>query len=318
MRIGILGCGRWATFLAWYADRCKHSVTLWGRPDSVRLKALRETRCNETIALPSSVALTDRLSDLGDCDLLLVSVAAQSLREVLTQWVANSLPRKPFVLCMKGLETDSCLRLSQVAAEVLGADWPVAVWLGPGHPQDFLADIPNCMVIDSDDSALKKEVVSTFSGQLIRMYYGTDMIGNELGAAAKNIIGIAAGLLDGSGRGSLKGALMARGAHEISRLTVALGGDERSTYGLCHLGDYEATLFSPYSHNRLFGEHFIQDKPYDQLAEGYKTVPAFIELARRCDVELPICQAVYDILYRAADGIDVLNRLFTRQLKNEF
>ncbi len=318
MRVGVLGCGRWATFLAWYAVRVGHEVVLWGRPGSARLAALRQQYENDTIRLPRTVSLTDRMSDLDSCDVVLVSVAAQSLRQVLAQWTSEQRPRLPFVLCMKGLETQSCLRLSQVAAECLGGDWPVAVWLGPGHPQDFAAGVPNCMVIDSDNDALKSQLVSQFSSQLIRLYYGNDLIGNEVGAAAKNVIGIAAGMLDGSGRGSLKGALMARGAREISRLTGAMGGDERSAYGLCHLGDYEATLFSPYSHNRHFGECFIQNKPYDQLAEGYNSVPAFIKLAQRCDVELPICQAVYDVLYRAVDAQAALTTLFTRSLKNEF
>ncbi len=130
----------------------------------------------------------------------------------------------------------------------------LAVWVGPGHVQDFLAGVPNCMVIDSDDRALTERIVEQFQSELLRLYIGTDLIGTEIGAAAKNVMGIAAGLLDGKGLSSLKGALMARGAREIARLIRAMGGNELSAYGLCHLGDYEATLFSPHSHNRRFGE----------------------------------------------------------------
>lgn len=114
-----------------------------------------------------------------------------------------------------------------------------------------------------------------------RFYYGQDLIGNEIGAAAKNVVGIAAGMLDGLGLSTLKGALMARGTREIARLIDALGGNELSAYGLCHLGDYEATLFSPYSHNRMFGEKFVKNEPYTDLAEGYYAVDALLRLARR-------------------------------------
>ena len=318
MHIGILGCGRWATFLAWYADQMGYRVTLWGRSLSSRFKKLRQLRRNDTIALPERVCLTGESSHLSDCDIFLVGVAAQSLRDVLTRW-APDLPRgRTVVLCMKGLETGTGLRLSQVAEECLGPERPIAVWLGPGHPQDFVGGIPSCMVIDARKEALKRELASVFSGELIRLYYGNDLIGNEIGAAAKNVIGITAGLLDGGGHGSLKGALMARGAYEISRLIRAMGGQALSAYGLCHLGDYEATLFSPYSHNRQFGEHTIQNKPFDMLAEGYNTVPALIKLARDHGVELPICQVVFDILYDERDPYEALNALMTRRLRAEF
>ena len=318
MQVGIIGSGRWATFLAWYAQGIGHAVTLWGRAQSERFAALKASRRNATITLPDDITLTNNMQTLSRCDYILIAVAAQSLRDVLSEWQAQGLQQRPFVLCMKGLETASGLRLSQVAAQCLGDDWPVAVWLGPGHPQDFTAGIPNCMVIDSRNDALKKDIADAFSGQLIRIYYGNDLIGNEIGAAAKNVVGIAAGMLDGSGRSSLKGALMARGAYEISALTVTLGGDARSTYGLCHLGDYEATLFSPHSHNRRYGEQFIRGESCEQLAEGYHSVPAFIELARRHHVELPICQAVYDLLYKQVDAATVIEGLFARETRYEF
>ena len=146
---------------------------------------------------------------------------------------------------MKGLEAATGKRLSTIVKEELGEDTPVAVWLGPGHVQEFTAGVPNCMVLDSQDEALQEELITAFSSQLIRFYYGRDMIGNEIGGASKNVIGIAAGMLDGLGLSSLKGALMSRGTREIARLIKALGGNELSAYGLCHLGDYEATVFSP-------------------------------------------------------------------------
>ena len=132
------------------------------------------------------------------------------------------------------------------------------------------------------------------------------------------MIGLAAGMLDGLGLSSLKGALMSRGTREIARLIQALGGNELSAYGLCHLGDYEATVFSPYSHNRRYGEAFVRGEPYEELAEGVATVQALVKLSRQFQVALPICQAVYQVLYEQADPQETLDRLFTRSLKQEF
>ena len=132
------------------------------------------------------------------------------------------------------------------------------------------------------------------------------------------MIGIAAGMLDGFGYPSLKGALMSRAPTEVARLIVALGGKERTAYGLCHLGDYEATLFSAHSHNRRFGECFVRGETFDRLAEGYYTVDAMVRMAKTYGVELPICNAIYRILYQGAEPKAELDTLFARALKREF
>ena len=250
---------------------------------------------------------------------MVISVGAQGLRGLLRE-IAALCPGgegKRLVLCMKGLEAGTGKRLTTLVEEEL-PQARAAVWLGPGHVQEFTAGIPNCMVIDSKDEALKEELVAAFSSELIRFYYGRDLIGNEIGGASKNVIGIAAGMLDGLGLSSLKGALMSRGTREIARLIKALGGNELSAYGLCHLGDYEATVFSPYSHNRRFGEAFVTGEPYGELAEGYATVKALVKLGEDRWVALPICQAVYQVLYQGADPRATLDGLFSRSLKQEF
>ena len=228
------------------------------------------------------------------------------------------LRNKTVVLCMKGLEMDTGKRLSQIAGECLDPSNTVAVWLGPGHVQEFYRGIPNCMVIDSANEEVKRRLVQSFSSDLIRFYYGGDMIGNEVGAAAKNVVGIAAGFLDGVEMSSLKGALMSRGTREVARLIKAMGGSELSAYGLCHLGDYEATVFSQYSHNRQFGEAFIRHQDFHRLAEGYYTVEALMLLGRQYGVELPICRAVHDILYEHAAPQATLQSLLRRGLRAEF
>jgi glycerol-3-phosphate dehydrogenase (NAD(P)+) len=219
---------------------------------------------------------------------------------------------------MKGIEATTGKRLTEVAEEYLDSSVKVAVWVGPGHVQEFYAGIPNCMVIDSEDEEIKVRLVREFSGELIRFYYGTDLIGSEIGAASKNVVGIAAGMLDGYGLTTLKGALMSRGTREIARLISAMGGSELSAYGLCHLGDYEATVFSKFSHNRAFGEAFVTGQPYTALAEGYATVKALVLLGQTYGVDLPICRAVYHILYDGADPRSELESLFGRALKTEF
>jgi len=314
----VIGCGRWGSFLSWYLDQIGHRVSLYGREDSRRFRQLRETRKNEEITLPPSVNLTTELERCLEADVLLISINSQNLAALAEKLALLGIREKRIVLCMKGLEWESGKRLSQVVSDVLDHSNRIGVWLGPGHVQELSRGIPSCMVIDSNDEILKDELIRMFSSDLIRFYYGTDLVGNEIGAAAKNVIGIAAGMLEGLNYPSLKGALMARGAGEISRLIVAMGGNEKSAYGLCHLGDYQATLFSPHSQNLNFGKHFVEGLSYDKLAEGYYTVKALYHLGRAYGVELPICDAVYRILYEKQKPTGMLRLLFSRSLKTEF
>ena len=269
MDITVIGCGRWGSLITWYLDHIGHRVTLYGRAASPRMQSFLATRQNDLLTLPASVALsTDLTAALNGAETVIISIGSQSLRSLLGQPELQALRDRTVVLCMKGLEMGTGARLSQIAAECLQPSNAVAVWLGPGHVQEFYRGIPNCMVIDSENDDTKRRLVQAFSSDLIRFYYGGDMIGNEVGAAAKNVVGIAAGFLDGFEMSSLKGALMSRGTREVARLIKAMGGSELSAYGLCHLGDYEATVFSPYSHNRQFGEAFIRHQDFHRLAEG--------------------------------------------------
>ncbi len=317
MNVSVIGNGRWGTFLAWYLCGAGHTVTLYGRASSAGMRQLMLARSNSLLHLPSGVALTTSLSAALRNEVVLVSVPSQSLRGLLGQIAAQKPAGKLLVLCMKGLEMGSGKRLSQLVAEEL-PHCRCAVWLGPGHVQEFLRGVPNCMVIDAALEADKTMLVNAFSSELIRFYYGEDLIGNEVGAAAKNVVGIAAGMLDGFGLSSLKGALMSRGTREYARLIKALGGSELSAYGLCHLGDYEATVFSPHSHNRCFGEAFVRGEAFAKLAEGYYTVDALRALAQKTGVELPITDAVYRVLYQNMPPRQALDELFSRSLKQEF
>ena len=320
MKIGIIGCGRWGSFHAWYSAKIGHDVKLYGRATSKHMQQLESTGGNEYLKLPENVTLIKDLEyTVYSSNVIIISVGTQNLRGLLKEIDALNLDlsKKNFVLCMKGLERNTGKRLSTIFAETLNSR-NLAVWVGPGHVQDFVQSIPNCMVMASIRENLAHEMVEVFKSPLIRFYYGEDLVGIEIGAAAKNVIGIAAGMLDGLNCTSLKGALMARGTVELSRLVESLGGDKMSIYGLSHLGDYEATLFSNYSHNRKFGEEFVQSKNFDKLAEGVETVAALIELSKITGVELPICGAVYKILYENADSEEQLMNLFMRAPKTEY
>ena len=318
MKITVIGCGRWGSLITWYLDRQGHSVTLYGRASSRHMQAFLATRQNDLLTLPERVALSANLGDaVREAEVIILAVASQGLRGLMGELAPFGLRDRAFCLCMKGIEVESGKRLTEIVRENTDPSNGVAVWLGPGHVQEFYAGVPNCMVIDSEDEALKAKLVNAFSGDLIRFYYGQDLLGNEIGAASKNVIGIAAGFLDGMGLTTLKGALMSRGTREIARLIEAMGGNPFSAYGLCHLGDYEATVFSPYSHNRAFGEAFVQGKPYSALAEGYYTAAAMQTLKRRYAVDLPICDAVYRTLYEGADAKEQIDGLFRRSLKRE-
>ena len=318
MKITVIGCGRWGSFIAWYLDKNGHDIRLYGRETSKNMKRFQETRSNDLIELTPSVKLETKLENCIDSEIILISVNSQGLRHLMEELAPYELRKKTFVLCMKGIEIETGERLTEVLREYISEDSSSAVWLGPGHVQEFYKGIPNCMVIDSEDEQVKERLINDFSSDLIRFYYGNDLLGNEIGAASKNVIGIAAGMLDGLNLTSLKGALMSRGTREVSRLIKAMGGSELSAYGLCHLGDYEATVFSRFSHNRLFGESFVRGEKYTSLAEGYYTVKAMRALSKKYHVDLPITDAVYAVLYEKKEAREALNKLFVRSLKEEF
>lgn len=321
MNVTVIGCGRWGSFLAWYLSGQGHSVLMYGRKGSRSYETLKAERKNEYISLPDSVNFTDSLREaLNKSETVVISVGAQGFPSLVKE-IKDTLcghGNKEYLLCMKGIVEDGGKRLSEVVYDILGEDAKCALWIGPGHAEDFTKGIPNCMLLVSSDEAFVKELCERYGSSLIRFYYSTDVIGCEVGAAAKNVIGIAAGMLDGLNYSSLKGALMARGPREIARLATAMGGDERSIFGLCHLGDYEATLFSQHSHNRKFGETFVQGECYDKLAEGVYTVRSLMYLKEKYGVEMPICSAVNAIVHENKVPREVLSSLFLREQKSEF
>lgn len=329
MNISVLGCGRWGSFIAWYqATQLKNKVISWGPQGDYSYEVLKNTGKNEYVTLDKSIELTcDLQYAVTASDVIIISISSQGLRGFMQKVAAYDVKDKIFVLCMKGIEEATGKRLSEVLMESGVKKDKIAVWVGPGHIQAFTQGIPNCMLIDSYDPALKKYIADSFKSSLIRFYYGSDIIGSEIGAAAKNVLGIAAGVLDGSGYVSLKGPLMARGAYEVGKLIKAMGGEFSSAYGLAHLGDYETTLFSEYSHNRRYGEMMAHGARFEKLAEGVMTAKAMKELGDKYGIELPITNAVYEACFLshpfeggngAKTCMEIILKLFDRETKSEF
>lgn len=319
MKVTLLGCGRWGSFIGWYLDKIGHDITIWGLSDAPQYIELVTTRKNNMLTFRDSISFSDDLeASVARADVLIISISSQQLRSFIQRVAVLDLSGKKIVLCMKGIEATTGCRLSEIVTQYVPPYVPVAIWVGPGHPQDFSKGIPNCMVIDSSDDEVKHFLISEFSSDLIRFYVGQDLIGSEVGAAAKNTIGIAAGMLDGMNVSSLKGALMSRGTREIARLIAAMGGNELSAYGLCHLGDYEATLFSQYSHNRRFGEMLVKGEKFDKLAEGVDTTKALVLLGEKYNVDLPICKGVKSVIEGKMTAEQALNDMFLRSIKSEF
>ena len=318
--VTVIGCGRWGSFLAWYSSKLNMDVLIYGRKNSQTFLNLKKDRKNEYVVLNEKVNFSDDLKEsLYFSNDIIISVGTQVFKTLLEEIKCTGLYKgKTFYLCMKGIVEDGFKRLSEVFNEVLGDESKCVLWVGPGHAEDFTQGIPNCMLMCSEDIKLAEEKSKKFGSSLIRFYYSNDTIGCEVGAASKNVIGIAAGMLDGINYTSLKGALMARGPREIARLVTAMGGDERTVFGISHLGDYEATLFSAHSHNRRFGETFVKGEKYDKLAEGVFTVRALIGLKEKYNVDMPICTAINEIVHNNGDPKEVMASLFLREQKSEF
>lgn len=316
----VLGCGRWGSFHLWYGSRVGNTMLGWEPAYAPAFRELQRTGENRYLKLPDSVRLTTELAEVSACDLITVAVPAQEFRKLASILSAIDLSGSDIILCMKGIEKVTGLRMSEIADQEGLNPRSLSVWVGPGHPQQFVAEVPSCMIIASGSDADAIRISRLMSSDLIRFYWTRDMIGCEVGAAAKNVIGIAAGILDGLNMSGLKGALMARAPQEVARLVAAMGGDWRSVYGLSHLGDYEATLFSPFSHNRIFGEAFAcgTAEGISELAEGVDTSYAMMTLADRYGVDMPITGTVRRILNGNCPIMEAISELFTRPEKEEF
>ncbi len=321
-KVTILGCGRWASFHAWYqSEKLHNEVTMWGRAGDPIYEAVVKTGKNAYIELPKGINYTtDLLKAVRYADTIIIAIAAQAMQSFAVTLGKCQPENKTFVLCMKGLDQNTGERLSEILRKNIDKSNHICVWVGPGHVEELTAGQPNVMIIAGDHADTVRRVITMFESPLISILRSDDMIGVEVGAAAKNVMGIAAGFLDGLGKSSLKGALMARGCYEVSLLIEKMGGNKLTAFGMSHLGDFEATLFSKNSHNRRYGEEFIKGKLSNDIgtAEGVATTKALHGLAQQLGVIMPITNTIYSILYEGADKNNVIKDLFKLVTHQEF
>lgn len=319
-QISVIGCGRWGTFLGWYMANktAVESVLLYGLDGAPSYEELKNERKNEYLSLSDNMFLTTDLAKTLQNDFIIISINCQGLRGLAKQINTYNVEGKTFLLAMKGLEEPSAEILVDVFLSEMKQKVHVATLGGPGHVEDYMKNVPSAAVIDSYEPETQDRVIKLMSSNLIRFYYGTDIIGNQVGAALKNVVGIAAGILDGLNWYGLKGALMTRAPLEVGRLIEFKGGNPASVYGLAHLGDYEATLFSRNSHNRMYGELLAKGEAYNKSAEGVGTLKAVKAIADREGLNMPICQALYRVVFENADIQSTIRGLFDRPLKKEF
>jgi glycerol-3-phosphate dehydrogenase (NAD(P)+) len=314
MSISVIGAGRWGCFLAWYLAIHKKESVLLFNSDTPSFDLLMKTRKNDFLELSSSINFTTSLGDALKNEQIVVAINAQNFKDLSREMESFNIKNKTLILAMKGIDVDTKQRLSQIAPKGNS----VAVLLGPGHVQDYVRGVYGCAVVDSHDKDVTHSVAKLFKSEIMRIFYGTDIIGNEICAAYKNVIGIVAGIMDGLGWQSLKGALMSRSILEIGNFVKHFGGKKETAGGLALLGDFEATLFSPYSNNRLYGEKFVKGEVLDKVCEGYFTLKAVYEMGKEAKLYLPITDCLYEIIYNKFDIETGIKKLFGIDEIDEF
>lgn len=324
---GVIGGGAWGTALAQVCARAGLAVTLQARELEV-VEAINARNENPTflpgVALDPGISATTDLGDLGPCDFILAVAPAQHLRstlEALAQHVRESVP---IVLCAKGVEQGTLNLMTEVLAQTLPQAAP-AVLSGPSFAGEVARGLPTAVTLACPDEDLGRELAEAIATPTFRPYLSADMIGAEAGGAIKNVLAIACGIVEGKGLGrSAHAALITRGFAEMTRVAEALGGRAETVAGLCGLGDLVLTCSSPQSRNMSVGLALGGGQTLDQalagkltVAEGVASAPAVRALARRLDVETPICEAVAAILAGEVGVDEAILGLLSRPLKSE-
>jgi glycerol-3-phosphate dehydrogenase (NAD(P)+) len=327
--IAILGSGSWGTALAVHLARNGHQVRLWGRDE--RLVAdMRVRRANAVylpdISLPRGVSVTSSLEEaLGRAEFIVFAVPSHGCRAVVRAATPYVERGATAVSATKGLETDTLLRLSEVIAEEIGPDRPVVALSGPSFAMEVAHQLPTAVVVASNDSRAADLVQTEFRGPYFRLYGSDDVVGVEIGGALKNVIAIAAGVVEGLGLGhNALAALITRGLVEITRLACAAGGRRETLAGLSGLGDLVLTCTGDLSRNRHVGIELARGRQLDEIlaamkmiAEGVRTTGAALSLGARYGVELPIATQMAEVLAGRADVRSALDALMLRPQRAE-
>ncbi|MGZ4198555.1 MAG: NAD(P)H-dependent glycerol-3-phosphate dehydrogenase [Thermoleophilia bacterium] len=327
MHVTVVGSGSWGTAFARLLWRNGHEVQV------LTLTAAEATELNEThvnphflpgVELPPEIRFVGMAeASLDDAELVVYAVPTQVVREV-SGWVAERRPGAALQLSLaKGLELHTLLRPTEVIAKQTGA--AVAALSGPNHAEEISRDMPAATVIAAADGDLARRLQRIVTGDTLRVYTNDDVVGVEFCGAAKNPIAIAVGIADGLGFGdNTRAALMTRSLAEVARLGMRLGADFATFAGLAGIGDLIATCTSVHSRNRRAGElighgedrHRVQEI-VGQVVEGIPTTYALHDLSRKLGVEMPVTEAVFDVLERGASPLDAVRSLMGREVTSE-
>jgi len=321
--IGIVGGGAFGTALACLGRRAGRRVTLWSRDRSVSA-AIAQDRRNEIYlpgqSLDAGIEAAADLAELAACDVILLVCPAQAVRAL-----ARDLPgTAPVVICAKGIEAATGLLMPEVLAEVLPGR-AVAMLSGPSFAEEAVQGLPTAVSIATGDAGLGRDLAASLAAGMFRPYWTDDVVGVSLGGAVKNVLAIAAGIVEGRGLGhNAAAALITRGFAEMARLGLAMGANLETLTGLSGLGDLVLTCHGPLSRNRALGAalgkgttlaRYMEGRR--QVVEGEATAPAVLERAARLGIEMPICTAVDAILHRGADLDEAIRALLARPLRRE-
>ncbi len=330
MRVGVVGAGAWGTTLASMVA-IRADTTLWAREQEVVESVTRDRENRPFLpgfSLPEELTVTNDLDQaLDDVDVVLVAVPSQHLRATITLGRSAVPRRAAIVSVVKGIELGTGRRMSQVLSEVLVDHDPASIGVlsGPNLAREVMGGQPAATCVAFADLTRATAVQSLLMGDTFRVYTSDDVVGCEVGGAAKNVIAIAAGVADGLGYGmNTKAAVITRGLAELTRLGVALGGRSLTFLGLAGNGDLIATCSSPHSRNRRVGEELATGSSIDDIAratrtvaEGVTTAPALLELAASVGVDMPISATVDALLQGKLSPIEIVPLFMRRSPKAE-
>jgi glycerol-3-phosphate dehydrogenase (NAD(P)+) len=328
--IAVLGSGSWGTALAIQFARAGKPTRLWGR-DAAQRADMRATRRNRRYLPDASFPALLEIADseaaalVGVSDVL-IAVPSSGFRELLTDLAPRLTKDVCIAWATKGFERESGLLPHQVAHDVLGSGYTMAVLSGPTFAKEVGAGLPTAMVVASADEVFAMRIAEDLASPGFRTYVSTDIAGVEIGGAVKNVLAVGAGLSDGLGFGAnMRVALITRGLNEMTRLGVALGARERTFMGLAGLGDLVLTCTDDQSRNRRCGlalargltaEQAMQE--IGQVVEGYHAARVLRAVAQRLNLDLPICEGISRILFDGANAGDVVRELMARPPQAEF
>ncbi len=329
MKLTVLGAGCWGLTLAWLLTDNFDEVVVWGREQDLS----EDLRLNKHCSKPLEVQLKDKVKissnleeSINGADIILLVVATSGIRNVCEQLkIAGIKSEQILVNASKGIELPSLMRMSEVIKDVL-PEQNLAILSGPTLAKEVLQGMPTAASVACEDLEVAKRVQSACNvASKFRLYANRDVVGVELGGSLKNVIAIASGFAHTMGLGdNCAGALLTRGMAEIVRVSVKLGANPSTLYGLSGMGDLIATCSSPMSRNYTVGSMLARGKKIDDIlselgsvAEGVKTSKAICELAKKLDIEVPVSSAIYEAVYTDITPYQLLDKLMNRKLKEE-